>query len=98
MLSGDNIQSSAALALSVSKWVIYVFSFFFVLYSMSAFLQSRKREFGLMMMHGMTVRQLRRMIFLENMIVGSGATLSGIGLGVIFLPRGFCLPGRMCLR
>ncbi|MEK5463768.1 ABC transporter permease [Paenibacillus sp. FSL R7-0210] len=96
VLSGDNIQSSAALALSVSKWVIYVFSFFFVLYSMSAFLQSRKREFGLMMMHGMTVRQLRRMIFLENMIVGSGATLSGIGLGVIFA-KGILLAGENVL-
>ncbi|WP_342478769.1 ABC transporter permease [Paenibacillus sp. FSL H7-0350] len=96
VLSGEHIQSSAALALSVSKWVIYVFSFFFVLYSMSAFLQSRKREFGLMMMHGMTVRQLRRMIFLENMIVGSGATVSGIGLGLIFA-KGILLAGENVL-
>lgn len=96
LLSGERIQSSAALALAVSKWVIYVFSFFFVLYSMSAFLQSRKREFGLMMMHGMTVRQLRRMIFLENMIVGSGATVSGIGLGVIFA-KGILLAGENML-
>ncbi|WP_405116286.1 ABC transporter permease [Paenibacillus sp. FSL K6-1217] len=96
VLSGGQIHSSAALALSVSKWVIYVFSFFFVLYSMSAFLQSRKREFGLMMMHGMTVRQLRRMIFLENMIVGSGATVSGIGLGVIFA-KGILLAGENVL-
>lgn len=28
MLSGDRMQSSAVVALSVSKWIIYVFSFF----------------------------------------------------------------------
>ncbi|TCZ75087.1 ABC transporter permease [Paenibacillus albiflavus] len=84
VLSGVNIHSSATFALSVSKWIIYVFSFFFVLYSMSAFLQSRKREFGLMIMQGMTTVQLRLMIFLENMIIGLFATIGGIGLGLVF--------------
>lgn len=96
VFSADRLQSSAALALSVAKWIIYVFSFFFVLYSMSSFLQSRKREFGLMMMHGMTTRQLRRMIFLENMMIGAGATVSGIGLGVIFA-KGILLAGERVL-
>ncbi|MNO50910.1 ABC transporter permease protein YxdM [compost metagenome] len=96
VLSEERIQSSAAVALSVSKWVIYVFSFFFVLYSMSAFLQSRKREFGLMMMQGMTTRQLRRMIFMENMMIGLGATVSGIGLGVVFA-KGILLAGENAL-
>ncbi|WP_339205566.1 ABC transporter permease [Paenibacillus sp. FSL K6-3182] len=84
VLSGENIHSSATFALSVSKWIIYVFSFFFVLYSMSAFLQSRKREFGLMIMQGMTTVQLRLMIFLENMIIGLFAIIGGIGLGLVF--------------
>ncbi|MEK4060285.1 MULTISPECIES: ABC transporter permease [Paenibacillus] len=96
MLSEDRMQSSAVVALSVSKWIIYVFSFFFVLYSMSAFLQSRKREFGLMMMQGMTTRQLRTMIFLENMIIGFGATISGIGLGIVFA-KGILLAGEQAL-
>lgn len=96
LLSGDHIQSGAAVALSVSKWLIYVFSFFYVLYSMSAFLQSRKREFGLMMMQGMTTGQLRRMIFMENMIIGLGSTISGIGLGVVFA-KGILLAGGNAL-
>ncbi|OAB41570.1 ABC transporter permease [Paenibacillus macquariensis subsp. defensor] len=83
VLSGVN-NSSATFALSVSKWIIYVFSFFFVLYSMSAFLQSRKREFGLMIMQGMTTVQLRLMIFLENMIIGLSAIIGGIGMGLVF--------------
>jgi len=84
VLSGTNIHSNATFALSVSKWIIYVFSFFFVLYSMGAFLQSRKREFGLMIMQGMTTVQLRMMIFLENMIIGLFAIIGGIGLGLVF--------------
>lgn len=84
VLSGETIHSSAAFALSVSKWIIYVFSFFFVLYSMSAFLQSRKKEFGLLIMQGMTTIQLRLMIFMENMIIGLFATIGGIGLGLVF--------------
>jgi putative ABC transport system permease protein len=96
VLSSEQMHSSASLSLSVSKWVIYVFSFFFVLYSMSAFLQSRKREFGLMMMQGMTIWQLRRMIFLENMLIGLGATVSGIGLGIVFA-KGILLAGENAL-
>ncbi|WP_019910243.1 FtsX-like permease family protein [Paenibacillus sp. HW567] len=96
VLSENSIHSSASTALSVSKWLIYVFSFFFVLYSMSAFLQSRKKEFGLMMMQGMTTRQLRLMIFMENMMIGLAATLSGIGLGVIFA-KGILLAGENML-
>jgi len=84
VLSGTTIHSNATFALSVSKWIIYVFSFFFVLYSMSTFLQSRKREFGLMIMQGMTTVQLRLMIFLENMIIGLFAVIGGVGLGLVF--------------
>ncbi|MDP4096302.1 ABC transporter permease [Paenibacillus sp. P96] len=84
MLGPGHVHSNAATALAVSKWIIFVFSFFFVLYSMSAFLQSRKREFGLLMLQGMSIGQLRRMVFLENMLIGSAATVGGIGLGLVF--------------
>ncbi|MEC0166768.1 ABC transporter permease [Paenibacillus graminis] len=96
VLSAENLQSSAVIGLSVSKWIIYVFSFFFVLYSMSAFLQSRKREFGLMMMQGMTTRQLRQMIFMENLLIGLSATAGGIGLGIVFA-KGILLAGTNAL-
>lgn len=49
-----------------------------------------------MMMQGMTTRQLRTMIFLENMIIGFGATISGIGLGIVFA-KGILLAGEQAL-
>lgn len=83
-LSGDDMNSSVAQGMNIAAGIIYVFSFFFILYSMSSFLQSRKKEFGLLMIHGMSMKQIRSMVFLENMIIGFFATLGGIVLGLIF--------------
>jgi putative ABC transport system permease protein len=59
-------------AMKAAEYIIFLFSFFFVLYSMNAFLKTRKREFGILMMHGMSRHQLNRMVFLENMLIGIG--------------------------
>src|SRR5699024_2352840 len=83
-LTGDEMNSKVTQGLLVAGAIIYVFSFFFILYSMSSFLQSRKKEFGLLIMQGMSNHQLRWMVFLENMIIGFFATVFGIALGLIF--------------
>ena len=82
-LTGGSLHSQVAQGMHVAEAIIYVFSFFFVLYSMGAFLKTRKKEFGLMMMHGMTDLQLRLMVFIENMLIGFFATVAGIGTGLI---------------
>jgi len=51
---------------------------------MGSFLQSRKKEFGLLMMQGMSIRQIRFMVFLENMFIGVFATVIGIAIGTLF--------------
>src|SRR5690625_3490666 len=81
---GGDINSKALFGMGVAGGIIYVFSFFFVLYSMGSFLQSRKKEFGLLMMQGMSMRQIRFMVFLENMFIGVFATVIGIGIGTLF--------------
>ncbi|MBP3040758.1 ABC transporter permease [Bacillaceae bacterium Marseille-Q3522] len=83
-LTGDDMNSNVTYGMNIASGIIYVFSFFFILYSMSSFLQSRKKEFGLLMIQGMSIRQIRYMVFLENMLIGFFATLSGIVLGVVF--------------
>ena len=83
-LAGNNMDSYVSFGMNVAAGIIYVFSFFFVLYSMSSFLQSRKREFGLLMIQGMSMKQIRSMVFLENMFIGLLATIGGIGLGLVF--------------
>ncbi|MGF7034051.1 putative ABC transport system permease protein [Paenibacillus mucilaginosus] len=83
-LKEGHIHSNVTISMHFAESIIYVFSFFFVLYSMSSFLKTRKREFGVLIMHGMTNLQLRRMVFMENMLIGAGATVFGIGLGLVF--------------
>src|SRR5690625_4735501 len=83
-LTGGDMRTDVLQGLAVAGGIIYVFSFFFVLYSMSAFLQSRKKEFGVLLMHGMSTRQIRWMVFLENMVIGFFATVLGILLGLVF--------------
>ena len=83
-LSGEEMDSSVLQGMSVAGGIIYVFSFFFILYSMSSFLQSRKKEFGVLMIQGMSNSQIRWMVFLENMVIGFFATVIGIILGLVF--------------
>src|SRR5690554_1044334 len=82
--SGGTIHESALFGMFVAGGIIYVFSFFFVLYSMSSFLQSRKKEFGLLMIHGASSKQIRWLVFLENLLIGFFATVGGILLGLVF--------------
>src|SRR5699024_11349180 len=82
MFTGDDINSNVTLGMLVAGGIIYVFSFFFILYSMKSFLQSRKKEFGLLIIQGMSNRQIRWMVFLKNMLIGLFATISGILLGL----------------
>ncbi|CAH8714996.1 ABC transporter permease [Paenibacillus thiaminolyticus] len=77
-----NYGRGAQAGMDVAQYIIYLFTFFFILYSMSSFLKSRKKEFGICIMHGMSDMQLRRLVFTENIVIGLGATVSGIGAGL----------------
>ncbi len=70
VFSDGSIDQNAIIGMGVAGGIIYVFSFFFVLYSMSSFLQSRKKEFGLLIMLGASNRQIRLLVFLENIVIG----------------------------
>ncbi|PMC35889.1 ABC transporter permease [Bacillus sp. UMB0899] len=83
-LSGNEMNSYVKIGMYTAAIIIYVFSFFFIMYSMSSFLNTRKNEFGLLMMQGMSVRQIRLMVFLENMVIGFFATICGILFGLVF--------------
>ncbi|MDF1507965.1 ABC transporter permease [Robertmurraya sp. DFI.2.37] len=82
--SEGSVNNNALFGMGVAGGIIYVFSFFFILYSMSSFLQSRKKEFGLLMMLGASNKQIRLMVFLENILIGFLATVGGILSGLVF--------------
>ena len=72
------------LIIGQTEMAILVFSFLFVLISVSAFLKVRSKEFGILMILGMTKKQLSLLVFLENMIIGCLAIIVGIALGLVF--------------
>lgn len=74
----------AVQAFVLAECMVFVFSLMFVLYSVRSFLTSRKKEFAVLMMHGMTLRQLGKVIFLENMLIGLSATITGTAAGALF--------------
>jgi len=72
------------LIMGQTEVAILIFSFLFVLISVNAFLKVRSREFGTLMMLGMSQKQLRRLVFIENMMIGCLAIISGITMGLVF--------------
>ncbi|MED3801713.1 ABC transporter permease [Lysinibacillus xylanilyticus] len=82
--SSKTMSALATEGFEIAQYLIMFFSFFFILYSVNAFLKTRKREFGILLIHGMTDSQLKKLIFIENMLIGNAATIMGIGVGLIF--------------
>ncbi len=77
--SGFVAQESAVRnGLKVSQWILLSFTFFFVLYSSSAFIKARKKEFGLLCLLGATKKQVATIIVMEHILIG----LLGIGIGL----------------
>lgn len=69
--------------MSIATAVVYVFAFLFVLYSISVFLKSRNREFGILTILGAESRQINLLIFLENLLIGAVSIVTGIAAGLL---------------
>jgi putative ABC transport system permease protein len=80
----DGLNKNAQIGMLAAAIIIYCFAFFFVLYSMDVFIQSRKKEFGLLMIQGMSPKQLKKMVFIENLVIGFFATILGSIAGIGF--------------
>ncbi|WP_316568249.1 ABC transporter permease [Neobacillus sp. YIM B06451] len=62
---------------------LVAFSALFIFYSNSFFMKKRKKEIALYSLFGMSKKQIGLMLFLENLLVGAGALLIGIGIGAV---------------
>lgn len=74
---------TTATGMQIASVIVYVFAFFFVMYSISAFLKSRNKEFGILTILGAEPRQIRRLVILENMLIGCLSIIAGIGGGML---------------
>ncbi|QIW19102.1 ABC transporter permease [Bacillus thuringiensis] len=78
------VNAALNILMTISEIVIVFFSFFFLLYSIGTFLKVRKKQFGILTVLGISQKQLKRLIFLENMLIGVLSIFFGIQLGLVF--------------
>lgn len=68
----------------IAETILVLFSWFFIFYSVKAFLEARSKEFAILLHLGMERRQLGKLVFLETMIIGLLSSVSGILFGFAF--------------
>lgn len=76
-------KSGPIMILAASQIVTVVFSFAFISYSVGKFLSVRNKQFGLITILGASKKQLNKLIFFENMIIGFAAIVTGIVFGLV---------------
>ncbi|MFD0590745.1 FtsX-like permease family protein [Paenibacillus sp. GCM10027627] len=91
IMGADKVRSGMQFCL----YIIIVFSFLFIMYSNSAFLKTRKKEFGLFTLFGMTKAQLRKLVIYENMFIALLSIAAGIGAGILFSKLFFMALGAL---
>ncbi|ADK07423.1 TPA: FtsX-like permease family protein [Bacillus anthracis] len=79
-----DVNYALNILMTISEIVIVFFSFFFLLYSIGTFLKVRKKQFGILTVLGISQKQLKRLIFIENMLIGVLSIFFGIQLGLVF--------------
>ncbi|GAA0079259.1 ABC transporter permease [Clostridium sp. CTA-5] len=67
-----------------SAIIIAIFTAIFIWYSSSFFIKKRKKELGLYSLLGLKKKEIGRLLFYENMIIGSFALIVGVLIGGIF--------------
>lgn len=86
MLDTIKPNSSLGSVLIFSGFIVYVFSFVFIVYSMLTFLKKKTKSLGVFMISGASMKQLKKMVFLENMIIAIAAIITSIVIGLIISP------------
>lgn len=78
--------SSLSFAMMVGTVLVYLFSFVFISYSVMSFMRVRQKTLGLFVMMGASKRQIKKMVFRENMFIGIAAIIMALVLGLVFAP------------
>ncbi|GIP26965.1 ABC transporter permease [Paenibacillus sp. J23TS9] len=88
---GSNVQ----MVMQIMEYVIYIFAFLFVLYSIGSFLKARNKEFGILTILGATQGQLSKLVFVENMLIGALSIITGMLAGMLLSKLFLTLSARM---
>ena len=77
-------RTTLSLVLMFGEIISIVFSICFISYSIRCFLKTRNKQLGPITLMGASKKQLNKLIFTENMLIGFTSILVGILFGIIF--------------
>lgn len=77
------LGANSASGMQIASYIVFIFAFFFVLYSISAFLKMRNLEFGILMILGARPGQINKLILIENMLIGLLSIVTGTAFGML---------------
>ena len=86
MLASIQTGSTLSLVMILTSFIVYIFSFVFIIYSMFSFLKKKTKSLGIFMITGASMKQVRKMVFRENMLIASVAIIKAIVLGLVIAP------------
>ncbi|QWU17245.1 putative ABC transport system permease protein [Paenibacillus sophorae] len=89
------LGENSAAGMKIASYIVFIFAFFFVLYSISAFLKSRNLEFGILTILGARPGQINKLIFMENMLIGLFSILTGMAGGLLLSKMFLLLSTKM---
>lgn len=90
-------HSSLGLALMLASWLVYLFSFIYIAYSIMAFLKKKTKTLGIFMITGASMKQIRTLVFRENILIGAMAIITAIILGLVIAPL-FLMGAKVVLK
>ncbi|MBD7985203.1 ABC transporter permease [Sporosarcina sp. Sa2YVA2] len=96
-IEASALRDIAMLGMGTADIVLYIFTVFFLFYSMRAFLQARTKEFGILLHLGMEKRQLHKLIFTETLLIGIASIGAGTFLGYMFSKFFFMIVKRIVM-
>ncbi|XMB85363.1 ABC transporter permease [Mycoplasmatota bacterium WC44] len=77
-------QNDIKANLQLGLFILILFSFTFLIYTYSSLLKNRGKEFGTYMTIGLTRRELKKILFIENIFLYSISLITGLFISTIF--------------
>lgn len=90
-------DSTLGISLMLASMLVYLFSFIYIIYSIRAFLRKKTKTLGIFMITGASMKQIRKLVFRENLLIGIIAILTAIVLGLVITPL-FLMGAKVVLK
>ncbi|WP_407857546.1 FtsX-like permease family protein [Enterococcus hailinensis] len=81
-LKSNSLVSSVVLIFHLGTVLLSIITFVYILYANSFLMSMRQKDYAMFMMLGAKGRKIAQMIFIETFLVGVGATIVGVVVGI----------------